>query len=105
MLISGVLDNIFIIFLFLTIETCTGLSYEKIKQRVLYLQVLDYDRFSRNDPIGEIYLPLHNVNLGEELLHELPLEVCKGSVRMYFIKRYLFYFDRFENFLFWMKQK
>ena len=57
-----------------------GLAYEKIKQRVLYLQVLDYDRFSRNDPIGEILLPLHTVNLGEEILHNIPLQPCKGSV-------------------------
>ena len=60
----------------------SGLAYEKIKQRVLYLQVMDYDRFSRNDPIGEIYLPLHTVNLGEETFHNLPLQMCKGSVRV-----------------------
>jgi len=28
--------------------------YEKISQRVLYLQMMDWDRFSRNDPIGEV---------------------------------------------------
>ena len=28
--------------------------YEKITQRVLYIQMLDWDRFSRNDPIGEV---------------------------------------------------
>ena len=27
--------------------------YEKISQRVLYIQMMDWDRFSRNDPIGE----------------------------------------------------
>ena len=59
---------------------CLGLAHEKIKQRVLYLQVMDYDRFSRNDPIGEICLPLHTVNLAEETLHNLPLQMCEGSV-------------------------
>jgi len=34
-----------------------GFPYEKVVQRILYLQVLDYDRFSRNDPIGEVSIP------------------------------------------------
>ena len=29
--------------------------FEKISQRVLYLQMMDWDRFSRNDPIGEVF--------------------------------------------------
>ena len=57
-----------------------GLSFEKIKQRVLYLQVYDYDRFSRNDPIGDIYIPLHTINLSEELIHDIYLTPAKGSV-------------------------
>ncbi|XP_026696415.2 synaptotagmin-7 [Ciona intestinalis] len=56
-----------------------GLPYEKIKQRVLHLQVLDYDRFSRNDPIGETYVPLHTINLGEEMIQYVNLAPCKGS--------------------------
>nr|XP_005988084.1 PREDICTED: synaptotagmin-7 [Latimeria chalumnae] len=40
-----------------------GFPYEKVVQRVLYLQVLDYDRFSRNDPIGEVSIPLNKVDL------------------------------------------
>ena len=35
--------------------------YEKISQRVLYIQMMDWDRFSRNDPIGEASL-LKNIN-------------------------------------------
>uniref|UniRef100_A0A803YG55 Synaptotagmin-7 n=1 Tax=Meleagris gallopavo TaxID=9103 RepID=A0A803YG55_MELGA len=54
-----------------------GFPYEKVVQRVLYLQVLDYDRFSRNDPIGEI-IPLamapKNVPLGSR--GELLLSLC-----------------------------
>uniref|UniRef100_A0A8C0UEC6 Synaptotagmin-7 n=1 Tax=Cyanistes caeruleus TaxID=156563 RepID=A0A8C0UEC6_CYACU len=38
-----------------------GFPYEKVVQRVLYLQVLDYDRFSRNDPIGEVSIPLNKL--------------------------------------------
>ncbi|XP_059578475.1 synaptotagmin-7 isoform X1 [Alligator mississippiensis] len=40
-----------------------GFPYEKVVQRVLYLQVLDYDRFSRNDPIGEVSVPLNKIDL------------------------------------------
>ncbi|XP_041445870.1 synaptotagmin-7 isoform X2 [Xenopus laevis] len=40
-----------------------GFPYEKVVQRVLYLQVLDYDRFSRNDPIGEVSIPLNKTDL------------------------------------------
>ncbi|XP_068078247.1 synaptotagmin-7b isoform X2 [Danio rerio] len=40
-----------------------GFPYEKVVQRTLYLQVLDYDRFSRNDPIGEVSIPLNKVEL------------------------------------------
>lgn len=30
------------------------------------MQVLDYDRFSRNDPIGEVNQPLSEVDLTQE---------------------------------------
>nr|CAB3266768.1 synaptotagmin-7 [Phallusia mammillata] len=56
-----------------------GLAYEKIQQRVLYLQVLDYDRFSRNDPIGEVLIPLNTINLADELVQYVSLQPCKGS--------------------------
>uniref|UniRef100_A0A672KI65 Synaptotagmin 7 n=1 Tax=Sinocyclocheilus grahami TaxID=75366 RepID=A0A672KI65_SINGR len=42
-----------------------GFPYEKVRERTLYLQVLDYDRFSRNDPIGEVSIPLNKVELGQ----------------------------------------
>ena len=40
--------------------------YEKITQRVLYIQMLDWDRFSRNDPIGEVSDVL-TLNLSQQL--------------------------------------
>lgn len=43
-----------------------GFPHSKLMQRTLCLQVLDYDRFSRNDPIGDVRLPLENLNLGPE---------------------------------------
>lgn len=47
--------------------------------RILYLQVLDYDRFSRDDPIGEVCVPLQEVDLlkGETLWKTL--QPCKGQ--------------------------
>lgn len=45
-----------------------GFPHNKLLSRTLYLQVLDYDRFSRNDPIGEIEIPLSDVDLGPTTL-------------------------------------
>ena len=68
--------------------TCTvcppGFPYEKVVQRVLYLQVLDYDRFSRNDPIGEVSIPLNKVDLTQMQTFWKDLKPCSdGSVRPY----------------------
>ena len=46
--------------------------------RTLYLQVLDYDRFSRDDPIGEICLPLTEVDLAQGQTLWRTLQPCKG---------------------------
>ena len=43
--------------------TFEGFPEAKLLQRTLYLQVLDYDRFSRNDAIGEVVLPLSDIHL------------------------------------------
>uniref|UniRef100_A0A3B3Z719 C2 domain-containing protein n=1 Tax=Periophthalmus magnuspinnatus TaxID=409849 RepID=A0A3B3Z719_9GOBI len=51
-------------------------------ERTLYLQVLDYDRFSRNDPIGEVSIPLNKVELGQMKTFWKELKPCSdGSVR------------------------
>lgn len=68
-------------FLILTVSG-TGFPYEKVVQRVLYLQVLDYDRFSRNDPIGEVSIPLNKVDLTQMQTFWKDLKPCSdGSVR------------------------
>ena len=60
----------------------SGFPYEKVVQRVLYLQVLDYDRFSRNDPIGEVSIPLNKVDLTQMQTFWKDLKPCSdGSVR------------------------
>ena len=62
-----------------------GFPYEKVVQRVLYLQVLDYDRFSRNDPIGEVSIPLNKVDLTQMQTFWKDLKPCSdGSVRYLF---------------------
>ncbi|KAG7268113.1 hypothetical protein CRUP_005472 [Coryphaenoides rupestris] len=53
--------------------------YEKVRERTLYLQVLDYDRFSRNDPIGEVSIPLNKVELGQIKTFWKELKPCSDG--------------------------
>ena len=60
--------------------TFEGFPYQKLLQRSVYLQVLDYDRFSRNDPIGEIEVALSDIELQSEPVPFVKkLKPCKGS--------------------------
>ncbi|KAL2712559.1 synaptotagmin-7 isoform X9 [Vespula squamosa] len=43
-----------------------GFPIQKLQSRILHLHVFDYDRFSRDDSIGEIFLPLCQVDLSEK---------------------------------------
>lgn len=72
--------------------TFEGFPHQKLVQRILYLQVLDYDRFSRNDPIGEIELPLSEVHLQSEPVPFVKkLNPCKRSaVSTLFLKGYTY---------------
>ncbi len=40
----------------------SGFPINKLQARVLHLHCFDYDRFSRDDSIGEIHLPLCQVS-------------------------------------------
>lgn len=57
---------------------CTGFPYNKLMNKTLFMQVLDYDRFSRDDPIGEVCIPLSDFDLvnGQTLWKNL--QPCKG---------------------------
>ena len=55
-----------------------GFPYSKLVNRTLYLQVLDYDRFSRDDPIGEVCIPLADVDLAQGETMWKSLQPCKG---------------------------
>ena len=44
------------------------------------MQVLDYDRFSRDDPIGEICLPLNDLDLTTGQTMWRALQPCKGHM-------------------------
>ena len=35
----------------------------EIQRKTLFLQIMDWDRFTKNDPIGEIHIPLNQVDL------------------------------------------
>lgn len=56
-----------------------GFPYSKLMNRTLYLQVLDYDRFSRDDPIGEVCLPLCDLDLVKGETMWRTLQPCKGQ--------------------------
>lgn len=55
-----------------------GFPYSKLMNRTLYLQVLDYDRFSRDDPIGEVCIPLSDFDLVTGQTIWKNLQPCKG---------------------------
>lgn len=55
-----------------------GFSQSKLVNRTLYMQVLDYDRFSRDDPIGEVCIPLVDLDLSTPLTIWKNLQPCKG---------------------------
>jgi len=59
--------------------TGSGFPYNKVVTKTLYLLVLDYDRFSRDDPIGEVCLPLSELDLGAGLTLWRTLVPCKGA--------------------------
>lgn len=44
--------------------------YEKLRTRTIHLEVLDKDRFTSDDPIGEVFLPLVDMNLAERCADE-----------------------------------
>ncbi|XP_033966633.1 synaptotagmin-7b isoform X2 [Pseudochaenichthys georgianus] len=56
-----------------------GFPYDKVVQRTLYLQVLDYDRFSRNDPIGEVSIPLNKLDLANMQTFWKELQPCSDG--------------------------
>ncbi|XP_037041809.1 synaptotagmin-7 isoform X2 [Bradysia coprophila] len=43
-----------------------GFPIQKLQSRVLHLHVFDYDRFSRDDSIGEVFLPLCQVDFSNK---------------------------------------
>lgn len=57
-----------------------GYPHSKLMNRTLYMQVLDYDRFSRDDPIGEICLPLNDLDLTIGQTMWRALQPCKGHM-------------------------
>ncbi|XP_056015084.1 synaptotagmin-7-like isoform X2 [Ostrea edulis] len=56
-----------------------GWPHNKLLEKTIYLQVIDYDRFSRDDPIGETYIPLNEVDLSQSPFMWRYLQPCKDS--------------------------
>ncbi|CAB4064979.1 SYT7 [Lepeophtheirus salmonis] len=50
-----------------------GFPINKLQSRVLHLHVYDYDRFSRDDSIGEVHLPLCQVDFTAKPAYWKPL--------------------------------
>jgi len=64
-----------------------GFSVNKLMNRTLYMQVLDYDRFSRDDPIGEVCIPISEIDLSTSQTLWRNLQPCKGhSVSSSFVQ-------------------
>lgn len=72
----------------------TDFPLAKLTNRTLYMQVFDYDRFSRDEPIGEVCLPLNDLDFtsGHQTFWR-SLQPCKGhAVRIPLYHRpYLLY--------------
>ena len=47
----------------LIIETVLKISYGELASRTLSLQVYDYDRFTRDDVIGQVFYPLSEADI------------------------------------------
>lgn len=58
--------------------------YQVLKEMLLFLQVLDYDRFSKDDPIGEIKIPMSRFDLvaGQKLWKNLGYSQGKTAGRL-----------------------
>lgn len=56
-----------------------GYPFAKLADKTLCLQVLDYDRFSRDDPIGEVYIPLKDVDIANGVTLWQPLQPSDGE--------------------------
>lgn len=46
----------------------TQVPYVELGGRILVMAVYDFDRFSRNDAIGEVRVPMSSVDLGRPVL-------------------------------------
>lgn len=78
----------------------TGFPIQKLQSRVLHLHVFDYDRFSRDDSIGEVFLPLCQVlvdwliSLKKRKMHfnfSLSFFVCVCVVQVDFSEKPVFW--------------
>ncbi|XP_076466204.1 synaptotagmin-1-like [Babylonia areolata] len=56
-----------------------GWPHNKLLDKSIYLQVIDYDRFSKDDPIGETYIPLNEVDLSLGPVCWKYLQPCKET--------------------------
>lgn len=43
-----------------------GYPLHKLQKSILHFHILDYDRFTRDDSIGEVYFPLHQVDFTQK---------------------------------------
>ena len=56
-----------------------GFPLSKLENKTLVLLVLDYDRFSKDDPIGEVEVQLGEVNFYEPNIFHTYLSPCTGD--------------------------
>jgi len=63
----------------------SGFTMQKLHNRTLHLHVFDYDRFSRDDSIGETYIELNNVSTSIPTSEKMTKAVmCSKTVIIYY---------------------
>ena len=60
---------------------CVQIARDEIVKQTLYMQVFDWDRLSKNDPLGEVKLQLGYFDLSKSLNEWRQLQAYSGKVR------------------------
>ena len=79
-------------------ETFTfyGLAYNQLQGVTLHFVIMSFDRFSRDDVIGEVVVPLANVDLSNKAV-SLTKEIRARNPKVIWNFKFLWKFDKFNQ--------